>query len=189
MREVLLLNADYSPLRVLDWQRAIGLMLDDKVGVVATYADRFVRAPSLRVPWPAVVAQRRYTAFRSRVPFNRENVIARDEATCQYCGASPRRPSGRPAVEELTLDHVVPRAQAVDGRVWLPWSGRWVPVTSWENVVAACAPCNRLKGPRTPMEAGLRLRALPVRPAPRDAVRVGGTLAGVPEEWRVWLAS
>ena len=38
------------------------------------------------------------------VTFSRRNVFKRDHFTCQYCGSQP-------GTEELTVDHVVPRAQ------------------------------------------------------------------------------
>ena len=38
------------------------------------------------------------------VTFSRRNVFKRDRFTCQYCG---KQPGG----DELTIDHVVPRAQ------------------------------------------------------------------------------
>jgi len=37
-------------------------------------------------------------------------------------------------------------------------------VTSWENVVCSCVPCNLRKGGRTPDEAHMKLLRLPVRP-------------------------
>jgi 5-methylcytosine-specific restriction endonuclease McrA len=51
---------------------------------------------------------------------------------------------------DLTFDHVVPRK--LGG------------VTSWENVVAACAPCNLRKGSKTLRESGMKLRQTPRRP-------------------------
>ena len=56
----------------------------------------------------------------------------------------------QPGSEELTLDHVVPRAQGGESR--------------WDNCVLACVECNHAKADRTPQQAGLRLRHKPVRP-------------------------
>lgn len=80
---------------------------------------------------------------RQEVKFNRRNLFARDSNMCQYCGK-------RFAVSELSLDHVVPRAQ----------NGP----TTWDNVVCACHRCNVRKGGRTPAEAGMRLIHEPVKP-------------------------
>ena len=36
--------------------------------------------------------------------------------------------------------------------------------TTWENIVAACAPCNARKGGRTPQQAHMHLYEKPIRP-------------------------
>lgn len=63
--------------------------------------------------------------------------------TCQYCGKQP-------GSEELTIDHVVPRAQGGQ--------------SNWTNCVLACVDCNSRKAARTPAEARMKLRKQPVRP-------------------------
>ena len=55
----------------------------------------------------------------------RERIATRDRCRCVYCGEHFR-------CEELTLDHVEPRMRGGD------WSEG--------NLVAACRPCNALKG-------------------------------------------
>jgi 5-methylcytosine-specific restriction endonuclease McrA len=51
----------------------------------------------------------------------------------------------------ITIDHVKPRCRGG--------------TTVWENVVAACHPCNREKADKTPQEAGLNLLKPPRRPS------------------------
>lgn len=77
------------------------------------------------------------------VKFNRRNIFARDNNTCQYCGR-------KFTTSELSLDHVIPRTQGG--------------LSNWENIVCACLKCNVRKGGRTPAEAHLRLIRPPVRP-------------------------
>jgi len=77
------------------------------------------------------------------VTFNRRNIFKRDHYTCQYCG---KQPGG----EELTLDHVIPRAQGGESR--------------WDNCVLACLECNKRKADRTPEQAKMRLKHKPVQP-------------------------
>jgi 5-methylcytosine-specific restriction endonuclease McrA len=182
------LNADYTPMKVLRWERAIELVLEGKAATVVPYDGRFVRSASLAVPWPAVIALKRYAGVRGRVRFSARNVQARDAYTCAYCGLRPRHADGRPDKHALTLDHVIPRAQAKQGVVYLPWSRRWVNVTCWENSATACRPCNAYKADRSPTQAGMTLRSLPRTPTQSDVLRMSiGRVNGVPGEWAAWL--
>lgn len=71
-------------------------------------------------------------------------LFARDAHLCLYCGdLFPR--------SQLTRDHVMPLSKG----------GRDI----WENVVAACFPCNSRKRNRTPQQAGMPLLAVPYRPS------------------------
>lgn len=188
MPYVLLLNADYTPTRIIRWERAVELVLEQKAVSVAAYPGRFVRSASLALPWPAVVALRRFARPRGRVRFCGRNVAARDHYTCAYCGITPKNADGRPDRDALTLDHVVPRAQARDGKVFLPWAKKWVNVTCWENAVTACRACNGRKADRTPVQANMTLRVLPRIPTPADALRMAlARLSTVPEEWGPFL--
>ena len=186
MSRVLVLNADYTPLRVVPWQRAIGLLLDEKASLVQAYAHKLVRSASQSLPHPAVVALHRYSRFRNRVRFNRANVLARDGYACQYCGLRPLRTNGRPDLAELTIDHVVPRAQAnAHGQVVV--DGERLPVTCWSNVATACVQCNSDEADRTPGEAGMVLRKVPRVPNQLDVVWMALFAVDVPEEWRDYL--
>ncbi|MDP2315080.1 MAG: HNH endonuclease [Pseudomonadota bacterium] len=180
------LNADYTPIKVLPWERAIELVLSGKVVTVAAYPSRFVRSASLALPWPAVVTLRRYARARGRVGYSSRGVFARDGYTCAYCGLQPRG-GRRPDREQLTLDHVVPRAHAKDGAVYLPWSRKWVRVSCWENAVTACRACNMRKADRTPSQAGMPLRTVPRVPTPSDVLRITLGRLTVPAEWTPWL--
>jgi 5-methylcytosine-specific restriction endonuclease McrA len=187
MQTVLVLNANYTLLEVVSWQRAVSMLVRDKVRTVERYADCFLRSPSVTLPFPAVVARTSYVCTRRRVRLSRRNLIARDSYTCQYCGTKPRRPNGRPDMEHLTLDHVVPRSRAVDGWVVLPWSGRRVRVSSWENLITACSPCNSAKANRTPRQAGLTMRAVPAPPSFHRLAWMAMLRHDIPAEWLDYL--
>ncbi len=103
---------------------------------------------------------------RRHVRFSRVNIYARDSNTCQYCGH-------RMARSKLNLDHVVPRSQG----------GR----STWENVVCCCRDCNRRKGGRTPVQAGMRLIRRPAKPRWTPVLGVLGGREGHPE-WRPYLS-
>ena len=183
MDAVLLLNADHTPLKVLDYRKAIWLLLEEKVWMLEQYAGKTIRSSSLELPWPAVIVLKKHVRVSARVKFKRPNVLARDHYTCQYCGAAPKHPSGTPDTRRLTMDHVVPRSRAVQGRVVLPWNGKTVSATTWENIVTACEPCNGEKADRTPEEAGMALACYPRRPNPFDVLRIVLLKMSIPEEW------
>ena len=167
--ETLVLNPGYEPVARVPWQRAVTLLFLGKVEVVEEYADREIRSVTFVVKVPSVVRLlRALRGAKKGIKFSRENVYARDGGRCQYCGAGVRR-------SEITFDHVVPRA--LGG------------TTKWENIVIACVPCNQKKGGRTPVQAGMKLRATPVKPKKLpDAFRVSFTFTkGMPETWRAFL--
>lgn len=186
MTNTLLLNADYQPLKVIPWQQAITLLLDETADMVVEYAGQVIRSAYTSFPRPAVVRLRRFVKPNGRLRFNRQNLLARDGYTCCYCGARPRTASGRPSIEELTLDHVIPRAQSRNGFVHTK-DGRTLGVTCWENVVTACSSCNYRKADRTPEQAGMKLLRQPRLPSTLDVLRMSVTKIHIPTEWQDYL--
>jgi 5-methylcytosine-specific restriction endonuclease McrA len=168
MEQTLVLNATYEPLRVVSWQKAVTLLFQDKVEVVAQY-EREIRGVTVRLRLPAVLRLLRHARMRrpyAHVPFSRTNVYARDGHRCQYCGR-PFSPT------DLTFDHVMPVARGGH--------------KGWDNIVTCCIPCNRHKGDRTPEEAGLRLMRRPYRPNAPPLLAREGSLPSAPESWRDFL--
>ncbi|WP_372839930.1 HNH endonuclease [Phaeovulum sp.] len=140
----LVLNADfrplsYYPLSLWPWQEAIKAVFADRVTILAEY-DAEVRSQRMALRIPSVVVLKDYVKPQKRVAFTRFNLFLRDEFRCQYCGAQ----------SDLTFDHVVPRSRGG--------------VTTWENVVAACAPCNLRKANKSLKQAGMSLFAAPRAP-------------------------
>jgi 5-methylcytosine-specific restriction endonuclease McrA len=149
----LVLNADYRPLSyyplsLWGWQDSIKAVFLDRVNIVSQY-DRSVSSASFSMRLPSVVSLKTYIT-PSRVPaFTRFNVFLRDRFACQYCG-SP---------EDLTFDHVIPRSKGG--------------TTTWENVVAACSPCNLRKGDRLPKQIEMWPAQKPYIPSVQDLHRNG----------------
>lgn len=167
LRSVLVLNATYEPLNIVPVHRAIVLLLKEKAEIVEA-AKRQVRAERLAIDWPLVIRLVTFVPIPRRLPLplSRRTVMARDMYTCQYCG-------GQPTKHELTVDHVIPRSRGG--------------ATIWENVVTACAPCNRRKGDRLPDEAHMMLRTKPARPHFVAIVLLGE--ANAHAVWRKYLTS
>lgn len=157
-----MLNATYEPLSVVPSRRAACLVLADKADVVEDDGT-VLRAARLEVPSPLVIRLRYVVKvpYHRRTALSRRAIFARDEHRCQYCGGAAD-----------SIDHVMPRSRG----------GLHV----WDNVAAACRPCNLSKRDRTPDEAGMRLARTPR--APREMAWVTVSVPRVPEAWKPYLA-
>lgn len=166
MEHVLLLNASFEPLRIVNWKRALTLYFAGKAEIVEEYA-REIHSVSLTLRLPAVIRLHKLVRAQPRgVKFSRQNIYARDHYACQYCGAMPP-PS------ELTYDHVLPRV--LGG------------LTEWTNIVTCCLACNRRKGGKTLENCGLRLKRLPRKPTWQPHVTMAASMRNPPESWHDYL--
>jgi 5-methylcytosine-specific restriction endonuclease McrA len=169
MEHTLVLNATYEPINIISWKRAISLLYQGKVEVLAEY-DREVRAVHFTVRLPSVLRLLKYVKIRKRihqVKFSRANIYARDHHTCQYCGS-------RCSTEDLTFDHVVPIVKGGS--------------KTWDNIVTCCFECNHRKGGRSPAEAGMRLIRHPKEPEWVPSVlHITVGFQSAPESWRDYL--
>lgn len=180
MKRTLVLNADGKPLETVTWQQAMSILVRGKGYVVEEYPDDYIQTVSKRVPRPAVIARYKHSRPPRVGQCGRRAVIARDSRTCQYCGYRAR------VVAELTIDHVIPRSHARGGWVYDD-RGTRVRVNSWENLVAACEPCNRDKADRTPDQAGMTLARRPRAPTTSERAMMGMRLGSVPYQWLPYL--
>ncbi len=168
----LVLNADfqplsYFPLSLWSWHDSVKAVVTDRVNVVSEY-DTEINSPSFSLKLPSVISLKEYIAAQRQPAFTRFNVFLRDRFSCQYCDMD--LPS-----HELTFDHVIPRSRG----------GR----TTWENVVAACAPCNLRKGGRMPHHAGMLPMRHPARPTSHELQSNGRHFPPnfLHESWRDFL--
>ncbi len=140
---VLVLNGNYEPLNVTRVRRALLLLIGGKAEMIENGRGH-LQSTSIVLEVPSVIRLSVYVR-RPLTPrrLTRREVFARDRQTCQYCGRMGR---------DLTLDHVLPRSRGG--------------LNTWENVVAACIPCNHRKAGRTPQEARMRLLHEPGLPPP-----------------------
>lgn len=162
----LVLDQSYMPIGVVSWKDALTMFFTDKCEILSEY-DGFVRSQLLIIKVPAVV--RLLNAFRRHkkpVKFSRISVYGRDGYKCQYCGQKFR-------MNELTYDHVIPRAQG----------GK----TTWENIVTCCISCNSRKGCRSPAQANMKLIKQPVQPSRTPSMVIQISKDSVPDAWRDFL--
>ncbi len=157
----LVLNASYEPLCAVSSRRAVVLLLTQKAELVSD-TGMVVHSERLAVPVPSVVRLRSFVSipFRRRVAVSRRAVMARDGHLCQYCG-----------IKADSIDHVVPRSRGG--------------THTWDNVVAACRPCNIRKRDRLLHETTMSLRARPRAPLGASwSIIASGS---VPGEWEPYL--
>jgi 5-methylcytosine-specific restriction endonuclease McrA len=160
---VLILNVNFEPLNVCTTRRALSLVFTGKAEIILNGRGT-IRSAMAEYDIPSVIRMD-YMIKRPRllVSLTKREILRRDEYTCQYCGTW----SGI-----LTVDHVLPRR--LGGR------------HEWTNVVAACPPCNRRKGGKTPEQAGMRLLQRPVEPPPSAYYRFSRHLP-THQEWEQFI--
>jgi len=170
-RAVLLLNASYTPIRIVSIRRAVNLLIGGVAEAVEGVAAR-LRTPSTIFIVPSVIRLRYYVNVPKRnAKWSKSGVLRRDNYSCIYCGVVlGETVSGRKLVrDDFTLDHLIPVSQG----------GK----STWSNTACACDKCNRRKGNRTPAQAGLRLLWEPKLPRTNYLVASGS----IPTEWRIYL--
>jgi len=136
---VLLLNFSYEPLGTIGVARAVCMWFSGKLTVEENDGDNVLHSPSTTIPVPSVVRLRSYVHIKRRrqeTTMKRARIYIRDGYKCQYCSAAKH-------AKDLTLDHILPRAQG----------GESTP----QNLVTACVACNQRKGNRTPEQARMPL--------------------------------
>ena len=165
----LVLNASMEPISVVSAQRGLVLLLKERAMLLeraqakttaAKEAAQRIVFKSERQDWdvPSVIVLRQYvnvleggrrsstsvhgtnskrkpgTLRHKGLPsISTKNVLRRDGGLCAYCGG-----------KAASIDHVVPVSRG----------GQHV----WENVVAACMPCNHKKGNKLVSECGKEFR-------------------------------
>ena len=140
-QSVLVLNTNYAPMDICTAKRAICLFYNKKVDILESY-NEFINSPSVKLALPSIVKLKNFVRNQKMdVILTRRNLLGRDNHQCQYC-ETKKGP--------LTIDHVMPKNRG-GGDVW-------------DNLVAACQPCNRIKGSRTPEEAKMVLKRYPKKP-------------------------
>lgn len=160
---VLILNVNFEPLHVCNTKRALSLVLQGKADIVLNGRGT-IHSASAEFDIPSVI-KLGYMVKRPRlqISLTKREILRRDDFTCQYCGRK---------THVLTIDHVIPRRLGGEHK--------------WTNVVAACPPCNRRKGGKTPETANMTLRRQPFQPSPSAYYRFGHHL-NTHQEWEEFI--
>lgn len=180
----LVLNADFSPLTIISWKRAIVWSIkynnrdNMSIEIIDFYKDDFINGSNhKKIPVPAVVKMSIYRKlYNMNVNFSRKNLFIRDDMKCQYCGQAKD-------INQLTYDHIIPRSQ---------WDYTNGSPTTWTNVVTACIDCNRKKGNKTPKQASMPLLTLPIKPKKNIKYLplisyLSRIKEDIPNEWSIYL--
>jgi len=161
-KKVLLLNQSYQPLMTLGAKRAIILSFTEKVEVLERYADQ-VRSINLSIFIPSVIRLKDYVKFnKKRIPLSRKNILKRDNYICQYCDSKSNF---------MTIDHIIPKDKG----------GRDL----WENLVAACVPCNTKKGNQLLKDIDMSLLKRPK--VPSFLFNIQKELSNSQNSWKPYL--
>jgi len=181
-KKCLLLNVDYTPIALISWKRAIVWYFKyehDKaygIDIIDFYKNDSIKGVNnKKFPIPAVTKTKKFFhVHNDKVVFSRKNIFIRDEYTCQYCGKQFD-------YSKLTYDHVIPKS------IW----NRQTSSTCWNNIVTACVACNNKKGSRTPKQANMPLRKIPVRPERKlrylPIFEHLSTINEIPDEWKLYI--
>jgi 5-methylcytosine-specific restriction endonuclease McrA len=150
-------------LTICNVKKAIVLILLSKAELIVDNQKRKIHTVSTIFPWPSVIRLNDFI----RVPYKkiiltRRNILKRDNHKCGYCGRADL---------PLTIDHIIPKSKGGDD--------------SWENLVAACLPCNNKKGDRTPEEARMSLRIKAY--TPNHIMFLKNTVSKIDENWKPYL--
>lgn len=160
---VLVLNANYEPINICSWQRALGLVITHKAALISNGRGEIHSAEATFLIPSVIRLERHIRRPRPRVKLTRREIFRRDHYTCQYCGIH---------ASALTVDHVIPRH--LGG------------LETWENLVTACSLCNHRKGGHTLEESGMRLLRPPKGP-PASCLYVFGRHLSENSEWLPFL--
>jgi 5-methylcytosine-specific restriction endonuclease McrA len=160
---VLVLNASYEPINVCTVRRAAVLVLKQRAELLE-HSTTSLRSERMSMPRPVVIRLVTYVRIprdAHRRKITRRAVFARDGWQCMYCGART----------SLTVDHVIPRSKGGG--------------SSWDNIVASCAPCNRRKGDRLPHQVNMHPRVKPRTPAAHIFIQLASPT--IPATWKQYL--
>jgi 5-methylcytosine-specific restriction endonuclease McrA len=167
-KDVLLLNASEEVISVIDWMKAVKLLMAGKATKPYNYEDYHEITTSsgmFKLPTAIVLVQYVRIPYR-KCKLSKKNLFNRDNGMCQYCSKKLTKAS-------FTIDHVLPKSRG----------GK----NTWENMVACCRNCNVKKKNRTPNEANMKLLSTPGLPH-KDFVLIKVYDGNHIKLWERWIS-
>jgi len=145
--QVLVLNADFTPLNVTSLIRGFVLVQKSKAEILASDEKNPIHAGDREFKRPLIIRLFEFINFRrERAKLTRNTIFQRDGHVCQYEGCDNKK--------NLTVDHIYPKSRG----------GK----NTWKNMVTACSSCNVWKDNKTPEEANMKLKRPPFEPSVSD---------------------
>lgn len=165
-QEVLVLNSDYEPLNVCNLRRAIVLIYLGKADVLHADGPLLTSFRGDAITAPSVVRLRSHVKRPlPELKLSRRTIFARDNYTCQYCGATAK---------DMTIDHVIPKRSGGNA--------------SWDNLVCCCRKCNMKKSDKLAHQVGMKLVRPPRRPRYTPFISLTKYLTGRKNDvWKSYL--
>lgn len=130
----LVLHPDYSPISLfpldtIPVEEAIVRVLKGNATCVKEFERKVLTPSRTDLYWPSIIVNKEFYKRYNDVRLKHETLLYRDHGICQYCE--------EPLTERtITCDHVMPQSKGGNN--------------DWENVVAACRPCNAMKDDNLP---------------------------------------
>jgi 5-methylcytosine-specific restriction endonuclease McrA len=122
---------------------------------VLKYGERVING-ALKIPAVMRLIKLIRTIYKTRVPFSKKNVMIRDGFKCVYCGSENVK---------FTIDHVLAKARGG--------------ISSFENCVTACKPCNHKKGHRLCREVKMFPKTKLIAPTISEFLRMRMVTLGI----------
>lgn len=134
MQSTLVLDKTNDPLAIVSARRAVAMVLSGRAEAVDLSSTVFrSTGGNQAVPYVVRLNDFANTKNRRKVRYSRRGVMIRDGYTCVYCGK-----------RATTIDHVVPQSKGG--------------LSTYENCVASCEPCNALKDDKSLESLGWTIR-------------------------------
>ena len=145
---IILVNSDMQALAKISWQKAARLIAGSEINPdgslrVVGIGDviKTVTTPTRTFNIHEIIKISSHDDFpgailKRKVRVTHRRILERDNHLCAYCGQKAD-----------TVDHIMPKSRGGGN--------------TWDNLIAACFPCNNYKDNRTPLESGMELMFMP----------------------------